>query len=129
MFANPSYLDEYQNGFIKKIIVSGQAGKVNTISKMYYKIGKGEMELTETILKNNLPHLFSAYYFHKHTENTMTSTFTAIDNNTTKYDAEINYTAFKGFIVKFMKTLFPSMFKKQVDKWLKNFKYFVEKQP
>ena len=91
-------------------------------------MGKGEMELTETILKNDLPNSFSAFYFHKHTENTMTSTFTSLDENTTQFDAEINYTEFKGLIVKIMKFIFPSMFKKQVRKWLVNFKIFVEKQ-
>ncbi|QTE23785.1 SRPBCC family protein [Polaribacter cellanae] len=91
-------------------------------------MGKGEMELIETVLKNDLPDFFSAFYFHKHTENTMASIFTVIDDNTTEYSAEINYTAFKGFMVKVMKSLFPDMFKKQVQKWLDNFKVFVKKK-
>ncbi len=128
LFANPKFLGEYQDGFIRKDLISGDVNKEKTVSKMYYKMGKGEMELTETILKNDLPNSFSAFYFHKHTENTMTSIFSAIDDTTTKYAAEVNYTAFKGFIVKVMKLLFPSMFKKQVQKWLNNFKVFVEEQ-
>lgn len=128
LFSNPEFLSEYQDGFIRKEIVSGKHFEVDTISKMYYKMGKGEMELIETVLKNELPNLFLAQYHHKHTENTMLSTFTAIDENTTKYEAEINYTAFKGVMVNIMRCLFPSMFKKQVQKWLDNFKVFVEKQ-
>ena len=128
LFANPDFLGEYQDGFLRRNLVSGNVGEVNTVSKLYYKMGKGEMELTETILKNDLPNSFSAFYFHKHTENTMTSTFTSLDENTTQFDAEINYTEFKGLIVKIMKFIFPSMFKKQVRKWLVNFKIFVEKQ-
>ena len=128
LFANPDFLGEYQDGFLKRVLISGKNGEEKTISKLYYKMGKGEMELTETVLKNDLPNSFSAFYLHKHTENTMTSTFSAIDDTTTKYEAEINYTAFKGFAVKMMKFLFPSMFKKQVQKWLNNFKIFVEKQ-
>ncbi|MGB0892486.1 MAG: hypothetical protein ACPGUU_09055 [Flavobacteriaceae bacterium] len=127
-FINPDYLGEYQDGFIKKELISGSASKENAVSKLYYKQGKGQMELTETVLENNLPDIFKAFYFHTHTENTMQSTFTALDENTTRYDAEIHYTKFKGFIVKVMKTLFPNFFKKQVEKWLKNFKLFVEKQ-
>ena len=128
LFANEAFLGEYQNGFIRKELISGEVGQEKTVSKLYYKMGKGEMKLTETILKNDLPNMFSAFYFHKHTENTMTSTFTSINKNTTRYDAIINYTAFKGFVVKIMKIFFPNMFKKQVQKWLINFKYFVEKQ-
>ena len=127
-FANPEFLGEYQEGFIKKELIGGEFGRENSVSKMYYKMGRGTMELTETILKNNLPDQFSAFYFHKHTENTMTSNFIAIDNKSTRYDAEIHYTKFKGIMVNIMKTLFPSMFKKQVQKWLDNFKIFVEKQ-
>lgn len=129
LFASPDFLGEYQDGFIRKDLISGEVGQVDTISKMYYKMGRGEMELTETVLKNDLPDVFSAFYFHKHTENTMQSSFIAINENTTKYEAEINYTAFKGIMVNIMKFLFPSMFKKQVQKWLDNFKVFVEKQP
>lgn len=127
-FANPDFLGEYQDGFIRKENISGKLGEVGSVSKMYYKMGKGEMELTETILENNLPDFFLAEYFHKHTENTMKSTFISVDENSTKYEAEINYTAFKGFMINIMKSLFPSMFKKQVQKWLDNFKIFLEKQ-
>lgn len=127
-FANPDYLAEYQDGFLKKVLISGEIGKNNTVSKLYYKMGKGTMLLTETILENNLPDSFLAFYHHKHTENTMKSTFIAVTEASTRYDAEIHYTAFKGVIVKIIKFIFPSMFKKQVQKWLNNFKDFVEKQ-
>ena len=127
-FENPDFLGEYQEGFIKKVLISGEVGKENTVSKMYYKMGKGEMELTETILKNDLPNVFLAQYHHKHTDNTMESSFIVLDENTTQYDAEIHYTALRGFMVKTMAFLFPSFFKKQVQKWLTNFKVFVEKQ-
>jgi hypothetical protein len=58
----------------------------------------------------------------------MKSIFTSLGANETRYDAEIHYTKFKGFVVKVMVFLFPSFFKKQVQKWLNNFKIFVEKQ-
>ncbi len=127
-FSNPKYLKEYQEGFIRKLHISGEEGQTGAISKMYYKMGKGEMELTETITDNNLPDYFSGQYHHKHTDNTMLCTFKELDNNTTQCDWQIEYTAFRGFIINAMKTLFPSMFKKQVQKWLQNFKVFVEKQ-
>ena len=128
LFSNPNYLKEYQEGFIRKQHISGNEGQTGAISKMYYKMGKGEMELTETITDNNLPDYFAAQYHHKHTDNTMLCNFKPIDNTTTQCDWEIEYTAFRGFLINVMKTLFPGMFKKQVLKWLKNFKEFVEKQ-
>ncbi len=126
-FSNPEYLKEYQEGFLRKELISGEQGQVNSISKLYYKQGKREMELTETIQANKLPDVFMAQYHHKFTDNTMKSTFTTLSENQTRYDAEIHYTAFRGFIVKVMLYIAPGFFKKQVAKWLHNFKKFVEK--
>lgn len=128
LFADSTHLGEYQEGFQRKEILSGKEWEVGTISNLYYQQGKRKMELKETVLKNDLPNEFLAEYFHTHTENTMKSTFTAISDTETRYDAEIHYTKFKGTVVKIMVFLFPSFFKKQVKKWLDNFKVFVEKQ-
>lgn len=86
------------------------------------------MELTETILENKLPDYFFAQYHHKHTDNTMKTEFAVIDASTTKISSEIDYTAFRGFVVKVMAFLIPSFFKKQVNKWLNNLKASAEKQ-
>lgn len=127
-FENPDYLIEYQDGFLGKELVSGTHGENGAVSKMLYKMGKGQMELTETIIENNLPHSFYAQYQHKHMDNTMLCKFIELDANNTQYISEIHYTKFRGFMPKLMAFLFPSMFKRQVDKWLLNFKNFVEKQ-
>ena len=125
-FEDPNYLKHYQENFIKKDLIQGTQGADNSKSKLYYKMGKGTMELTETILNNNLPESFHGQYHHKHMDNTMDSYFDEINDNTTKYTAEIHYTAFRGFMAKTMATLFPFIFKKQVQKWMNNFKSFVE---
>lgn len=127
-FINPEHLHEYQEGFQKKELISGTPGQDGAISILYYQQGKRKMELTETILQNNLPDDFIAQYHHIYTDNTMKSTFTALSENETRYDAEIDYTAFRGFVIKTMAFLFPSFFKKQVERWLQNFKRFVESQ-
>lgn len=126
LFANPDYLKEYQDTFICKELISGESGKNGAVSKMLYKMGKGEMELTETIIENNLPDSFYAEYHHKHTDNTMRCTFESKDDNNTIYSSEIHYTSIRGFMPKAMAFLFPSVFKKQVNKWLVNFKNFAE---
>ncbi|MFK7771679.1 MAG: SRPBCC family protein [Saprospiraceae bacterium] len=128
LFINPDNLKEYQDGFLRKELVSGTPAQVGTISKMFYLQGKREMEITETVTLNNLPNEFSGFYHHIHMDNTMTNRFTALGENRTQYDAEIEYTVLRGFMVKAMAFLFPSMFKKQVQKWLDQFKVFAEKQ-
>jgi len=126
-FINPDNLKEYQDGFLGKELVSGKPAQVGTVSKIFYQQGKRKMEITETVTSNNLPHEFSGFYHHIHMDNTMTNRFTSLSENRTQYDAEIEYTVLRGFMVKMVAFLFPRMFKKQVQKWLDQFKEFAEK--
>lgn len=128
LFANPDYLKEYQDGFVKKELVSGKDGEVGAVSKMYYKHGKRNMELIETITKNDLPHSFEASYHHKHMDNTMKCTFEALGDNKTKYGYEYEYTRINWVMPKLMAILFPGMYRKPAEKWLRQFKAFAESQ-
>jgi len=127
-FSEPQYLHEWQEGYLGMKHISGVPSQSGSKTEMRYKFGKGEMVITETILNNNLPHDFKGNYHHKHTENTMLNIFKAIDDQTTSYKAEIEYTRFSGIMINIMKTIMPGMFKKQVQKWMDNFKTFVENQ-
>ncbi len=49
-------------------------------------------------------------------DNTMNNRFTSLSENQTRYDAEIEYIEMRGFMVKAITFLFPSMFKKQAQK-------------
>lgn len=121
-FITPEYQHHFQDGFISKTLLNGTEGKKGAKSKIVYK----RLELTETIIENNLPDSFLALYEHKHTTNTMKVTFTKLDDKTTQYDSEIHYTQFNGFLINIIVKLFPSMFKKQVLKWMQQFKRFSE---
>lgn len=126
LFADPAYLNEYQDGFIRKELVEGEAGKDGAISKMYYQYGKNEMELTETIISNKLPDSFEAFYHHKHMDNTMNCKFTELDPQRTRYDYEYEYVRMNWVMPKLMAILFPSMYRKQGEKWIRQFRDFVE---
>ncbi len=128
LFADPKYLKEYQEGFDRKELLKGDAGQSGAISKMYYKNGKHEMELTETIISNNLPSSFEALYHHKYMDNTMKCTFTKLDNGMIRYQTEVEYTRIDWVIPRLMAILFPSMYKKPAQRWMNNFKDFVENQ-
>lgn len=128
LFANPEHLGEYQDGFIKKELINGKAGEEGAVSKMYYKFGKGQMEITETVVSNQLPNSFEGHYHHKHMDNTLITTFTALSDTQTRYEAKGEYTRISWVMPKLMAILFPGMFRKQVYKWMENFKAFAEKQ-
>lgn len=128
LFADPQHLHEYQEGFVSKELLSGTAGEDGAVSRMHYKYNNRDMELIETITANRLPHTFEASYHHKHMDNTMKCSFIALNDNQTRYETEVEYTEFRGFMPKMMAYLFPSVYRKHGEKWMKNFKVFVEKQ-
>jgi hypothetical protein len=127
LFSDPKNLKEYQDGFVKKELKSGNEGKDGAVSKMCYKYGKRDMELTETITENRLPDSFKARYHHKHMDNTMKCDFVALSENQTRYEYEFEYTRINWIMPKLMAILFPSMYRKQGEKWMKQFKEFAEK--
>lgn len=127
-FIDPKYLGEYQDGFARKDLISGEQGKAGAISKMYYQDGSRSLELTETIIANQLPDWFESNYHHKHMDNTMKCKFIALDDHRTKYEYEFEYTRINWIMPRLMAILFPGMYRKQGEKWMRQFKEFVEKQ-
>ena len=122
VFQNSDNLQYFQDGFISKKLISGTEGSRGAVSLLIYK----KLELKETIITNNLPAEFKALYEHKHMTNTMKVMFKELSENQTLYSSEIDYTQFNGIFIKVIATLFPGMFKKQVEKWLKQFKVYTE---
>ena len=128
LFADPTNLKEYQDGFVKKELMSGKEGEDAAVSKMYYKYGKRDMELTETIIANRLPDSFESSYHHEHMDNTMKCKFVALNDNQTRYEYEYEYTRISWILPKLLAILFPGTYRKQGEKWMKQFKEFAEKQ-
>jgi hypothetical protein len=118
IFINSEKQKYFQDGFISKHLINGETNTIGAKSKITYK----RLELIKTIQLNNLPDEFCALYEHKHTTNTMHVKFVALNRNKTTYISEIHYTNFKDFTVNMMAKLFPGMFKKQVEKWMVQFK-------
>ncbi|WP_299554275.1 hypothetical protein [Seonamhaeicola sp.] len=121
-FEDPEALKQSQKGFQNMEHLSGNKGEAGATSKLIYD----KFDLIETIIENKLPDAFYAQYEHKNMSNTMHSKFAAIKDNETQLTCDIHYTRFSGFMIKFMAKVFPGMFKKQVDKWLVNFKNYAE---
>lgn len=128
VFSNPKYNGEYQDGFVKKELVEGEEGAIGAVYQILYKQSGRDMELTETITNNQLPDLYESNIHHEHMDNTMKVRFIVLDSNTTRYEYEYVYTRINWIMPRLMAILFPSMFRKPPQKWLRQFKEFVEKQ-
>jgi len=122
------YFDQWQDDFQSATLLSGDKDQVGAQTRMLYKFGKSDMELIETIRDNNLPHSFEALYEHKHMDNTMLSSFEDLGNSTTLYSTQVNYIELKGLMIKIMAKLFSGKFKKGPEKWMQQFKIFVESE-
>lgn len=126
LFIDPNFIGEYQEGFIKKELKAGIQGTPGAVSKLYYQNGKYQMELTETIITNELPYLFEAFYSHKHMDNTLKCEFEPLSENQTLYKTYVEYTRIEWVLPRLIALLLPSMYKKPARKWMENFKHFVE---
>ena len=124
IFLDPEKQHHFQDGFKAKELISGTTNTVGAKSKLIFK----RLELIETIQIYNLPDEFQGLYEHKHTINTMNVKFIPLSNDTTRYVSEVHYTKFNGFVIKLLVKLFPGMFKKQVQKWINQFKIYVENE-
>lgn len=126
LFADPEYAGKYQDGFVKKELLEGDEGQDGSVSMIYYNYGSRGMQLKETITKNNVPHSFEAFYHHEHMDNTMVCKFIPDEDGGTRLEYEYEYTRVSWIRPKLMTILFPGVFKKQGDKWMSQFKIFVE---
>lgn len=126
LFEDEANLAKWQQGFVSAVVLEGERGKPGLKSKLTYKMGKREIVMIEEIKTWDLPKDFTATYDAKNVFNVVSNHFEAIDENTTRYFTE-NEFQFKG-IMKLFALLMPGAFKKQSQKYLNDFKTFVENE-
>ena len=126
LFDNQDNLKKWMKGLQSFETISGTPGQPGAISKLQFKMGKREIEMTETITIRNLPIELSGTYEAKGVFNIVKNRFEPISGNRTKYitDQEFRFTGF----MKLMGFLMPGAFKKQSLQYLEDFKNFAESQ-
>ena len=124
LFDNPDNLKKWMEGLQSFEHISGTPGQPGAKSRLFFKMGKREVEMIETITVRNLPDEFSCTYEAKGVYNIAKNKFLKVSDTRTKYISE-NEFQFKGFM-KFFAFLMPGAFKKQSFKYMQHFKDFVE---
>jgi len=122
---NPENMKHWQEGLISIEHLEGIPGRLGAKMKLKYKLGKRDMELIETITKNNFPDEFHANYDSKNVRNIQKNRFIKLANGHTKWVSETEF-QLSGFMMKFMAFIMPGAFKKQSLKFMQNFKAFAE---
>jgi hypothetical protein len=124
-FDDPDNMKHWQPGLLSFEHVSGEPGKPGAVSRLRYRMGKREIEMTETITLRDLPYRFDGTYEAKGVLNIIKNTFESVDGNRTRWTSE-NEFRLKG-VMKLMGWLMPGAFKKQTQTYMTNFKEFAEK--
>lgn len=125
LFENSENMKFWQDGFVSFKRVSGGKGEVGSKSMILYNQNGRKMELKETLEVYNLPEELTGFYEHEMMDNRMQNLFSINADGTTRWTANIHYTRVKSFMKIFV-WLVPSMFQKQVQKWMDQFKHFAE---
>lgn len=123
LFNNVEHYPNWFASFVSYEQLSGNYAEVGAKARVMFK---NNMEITETILVNNLPEEKTMLSEHKHMTNTMKNTFDVLSDTQTRYTVEIEYTKFVGFMPKLMSKFLPSIFKNGTKKMIEAFKQFVE---
>tara|TARA_B100000508_G_C11448020_1_gene272482 strand:+ start:1191 stop:1646 length:456 start_codon:yes stop_codon:yes gene_type:complete len=126
LWQDESRFPHWQKGFKSKQLIQGNKGEKDAVSEIVLDFKGKDMILKETVVENQLPDYKKVYVAHKHMCNFLTDQFESKGEHQTVWTAEVEYTQFIGFLPKLMAKFFPSMFKKQVQKWLDDFKHYAE---
>ena len=124
LFSDPDTVSEWQESFIRMDYVSGELGQAGNVHNLVHKMGRREMVMKETILKNDLPDFFSATYEAGSVWNIVENTFTDTADGGTHWHIDTEFRC-KGFM-KIMTMVMPGMFKKQTTKMMVDFKSWAE---
>lgn len=126
LFTDTGNYSKWMQGLEKHEILRGSEGQLGTKSRFEFNMGKRQITMTETVIENNLPEIYTVSYEAKGVFNVVKSRFKAKSDTITSYTSEQEF-RFKG-ILKFMALLSPKAFKKQSIKNLQDFKEFVEQE-
>ena len=122
---NPENMKHWQRGLQEYQILKGKSGEEGAQMKLRYKMGKRELEMVETVERNNFPNEFHATYDAKNVHNIQKNFFSKTSDGKTLWRSESEF-HMSGFMLKTMATLMPGMFKKQSYKYMQDFKNFAE---
>ena len=125
IFDNAENMKHWQRGLIHYKQLSGDFGAEGAKMQLDYKMGKRELTMIETIIKNDLPDLLITSYDTKGVYNIQTNRFEITSNGHTKWTSESEF-RFNNLMMKIMGFLMPGAFKKQSLKYMKDFKAFAE---
>ncbi|MEX0322425.1 MAG: SRPBCC family protein [Puniceicoccaceae bacterium] len=127
LFDNMDNLKHWQPDLVSWEYLDDHPGEPGSQAKLVYKMGKGEIEMIETIVKRSLPDEFSATYEAKGVWNSVENYFIEVDSTTTTWVFGTEF-KFTGIVMRLFAILLPGAFKKKSFQYMLQFKEFAESQ-
>ncbi|WP_420581143.1 SRPBCC family protein [Reichenbachiella sp.] len=126
LFDNPDNMHKWQPDLVSFDHLSGDPGQPGAKSKLHYKMGKREMEMIETVTKNDLPNEMCGTYETKGVFNIISNRFEEVSEKQTRWvsENEFQFSGYMKLLGIFMKGAFP----KQTLKFMNQFKTFAENE-
>lgn len=125
LFDNPENMSKWMPGLQSFEHLSGEPGQPGAKSKLRFKMGSRDIEMTETITVRNLPQEFSGTYEAPGVYNVVKNSFLPGGEGGTKWVTE-NEFQFTSLMMKIMGFLMPGSFRNETMKHLVAFKEFAE---
>ncbi|MEL6957622.1 MAG: SRPBCC family protein [Pseudomonadota bacterium] len=126
LFFDPERQQEWQPELVRFDHVSGPKPRgLGTVSRLLVKMGRREMEMTETITVHDPPERSSAIYEAKGVWNEIENTFSAPTPDRTHWHLTSEFRC-DGLLMRMMTWLAPGMFRKQTKIFMERFKAFCE---
>lgn len=126
LFDDPENLKHWQTGLQSFEPVSGTPGQPGAKSRLVYRMGDRDVVMIETITRRNLPETFDGTYEAKNVHYTVRNRFTKKGRQTI-WTLESEY-KFRG-LMRIVALLMGGAFRKQTEKFMRQFKEFAESRP
>jgi len=125
LYGDPEHYPKWQAGLAGRELMEGTPGVVGAKHKVLFQMGKRSMEMTETLITNDMPDEFTLEYEAKGVDrNRVRTLFSDTEGGDTKLVVEQEF-EFSG-CMKVMGFLVPGAFKKQSQRYMDAFKAFAE---
>lgn len=125
LFMDPDTLAQWQPGLQSMTHLSGEPGQAGAKARLVYDMNGRAIEMTETIITNNMPDEFTAHYSTKGVENRNVNRFYADGADKTRWVQESDF-QFSG-MMRLVALLFRGSFNKQTCDTMQQFKDFAER--
>lgn len=125
LILDPQNREHFHDGFNGSTLLKGVYPEEGAVTRIYFR-QKKDIKLQETIIRNEFPDYFKAFYHHKHMDNNLEIWMTKNENGHTEFKYQMTYTRFANVLLRTLSKIFKRKFQEQGDTWMMRIKQYAE---